>query len=166
MRRPILLLASGVLALAAAPPVFGAGDSPEPPEAQAATSTTSTSAPASTTTSAAAADPDSGGSASPDPADNCATPERTHAPAPAEGDSEVYPAGEAGEVEVVRSSPTDLEVGQVAAADGWTAETTEPSGPRVKVRFSDSANPSSKIRFTASMDQAGEEIHVKVTSCP
>jgi hypothetical protein len=198
-RRSIVLLTGGLLALAMAPPVFGAGDSDTPAPGQSATTssttyappdsdssaTTATSAPGSPTTTTTEPDPgadspepdpgtgepDPGtgepdpGADSPAPSDNCATPETAHSPAPAEGASEIYPAGEAGQVEVSRTSATDLEIVDAVANDGWTAEITAPTGPRVKVRFVDNANSSSKTRFAAAMDQNGEEIHVRVTSC-
>jgi hypothetical protein len=66
---------------------------------------------------------------------------------------------------VSRTSPTDLEIVNATANDGWTAEVTTPTGPRVKVRFVDDANSASKTRFAASMDQNGEEMHIRVTSC-
>ncbi|MGH9041904.1 MAG: hypothetical protein ACRDZ3_16920 [Acidimicrobiia bacterium] len=114
------------------------------------------------TTSTTAPDQDADATA---PSDNCATPETLQEPAPAEGETVIYPAGESGEVEVSRVSPTELEIVSATAADGWTAEVTAPTGPRVKVRFVDSANTSNKTRFAASMDQKGEEIHVRVTNC-
>lgn len=188
--RSIVLLAGGLLALAMAPPVFGAGDSTTPPPGQgAATSTTATTAPpsgsASTATTATTApsstattDPTAAPGSptttttgpdpatdSPSPSGNCATPDTSQSPAPAEGESEIYPAGDAGEVEVSRISATDLEIVNATANDGWTADVTTPTGPRVKVRFVDDANSSSKTRFAASMDQNGEEMHIRVTSC-
>jgi hypothetical protein len=186
--RSIVLLAGGLLALAMAPPVFGAGDSTTPPPGQgAATSTTATTAPpygsaspstsSSTSTTATTAPTAAPGSPtttttgpdqatdSPSPSGNCATPDTSQSPAPAEGESEIYPAGDAGEVEVSRTSATDLEIVNATASDGWTAEVTTPTGPRVKVRFVDDANSSSKTRFAASMDQNGEEMHIRVTSC-
>ncbi|MDQ3945237.1 MAG: hypothetical protein M3357_08855 [Actinomycetota bacterium] len=178
-RRSIVLLAGGLLALALAPPVFGAGESTTPPPGQPGTpSTTATTAPygsATTATTAAPApapaeptttttgtDPATG---APAPSDNCNTPETVHSPAPAEGESEIYPAGDAGQVEVGRASATDLEIVDAVANDGWTAEITAPTGPRVKVRFVDDANSSNKTRFAAAMDDHGEEIHIRVTSC-
>ncbi|MGH8992380.1 MAG: hypothetical protein ACRDZ7_12795 [Acidimicrobiia bacterium] len=194
-RPPIVLLAGGLLALALAPPVFGAGESTTPPPGggYATTSSTApsddettppddgTSTPPDDGTSTPPDDgtstpPDDGTSTPPDdgtstpPEDdtssaNCSTPETLQEPAPAEGESVIYPAGDAGDVEVSRRSPTELEVVDAAASDGWTAEVTTPTGPRVKVRFVDDANTSSKTRFAASMDQKGEEIHIRVTNC-
>ena len=184
--RSIVLLAGGVLAVALAPPVFGAGESTTPPpgssaaptttttEAPSDTPTTATTAPSSSATTATTA-PDAGATTTTTaadpatdpaaPSDGCDTPETVQEPAPAEGESVTYPAGEAGEVEVSRASPTDLEVIEAVANDGWTAEVIAATGPRVKVRFVDNANPSAKTRFAASMDQKGEEIHVRVTNC-
>ena len=68
-------------------------------------------------------------------------------------------------MEIQRSSETDLEVVEAMPNDGWAAQTTAPSGPRVKVRFTDEANPDSITRFAASMDDAGREMHIRVTSC-
>ncbi len=184
-RRSIVLLAGGLLALAMAPPVFGAGDSTTPPPGQGAAATTTTTAPyaaapttttapSSTATTATTMDPDAPtttttapdqASDTPAPSGNCSTPDTSQSPAMAEGASETYPAGDAGEVEVRRTAGTDLEIVNATANDGWTAEVTAPTGPRVKVRFVDSANTSSKTRFAASMDQNGEEMHIRVTSC-
>ncbi len=169
-RRSMVLLAGGVLAVALAPPVFGAGDSTTPTPGQSPTTTTTApaapapytedpSAPDTTTTTAA--DPAADSQA---PSGNCAAPVQSHEPAPAEGASAVYPAGEAGEVEVSRRSATELEIIEAVANDGWTAEVTAPTGPRVKVRFVETAT-SSKTRFAAQMDDHGEEIHLRVESC-
>lgn len=186
-RRSIVLLAGGVLALAMAPPVFGAGDSTTPPPGQSAasttttapasgaatTSTTATTAPSSTATTATTAPAGTGSTTTttaatdgqaPAPSGNCAAPVQTHEPAPAEGQSAVYPAGDAGEVEVSRTSATELEIVNATANDGWTAEVTAPTGPRVKARFVEDAT-SSKTRFAASMDQHGDEIHIRVEDC-
>jgi len=184
-RRSIVLLAGGLLALAMAPPVFGAGDSTTPPPGQGAATTTttapyaaaptSTTAPSSTATTATTMDPDAptttttapdqASDSTPAPSGNCSTPDTSQSPAMAEGASEIYPAGDAGEVEVRRTAGTDLEIVNATANDGWTAEVTTPTGPRVKVRFVDDANTTSKTRFAASMDQNGEEMHIRVTSC-
>ena len=175
--RSIVLLAGGVLAVALAPPVFGAGESTAPPPGSSAAPTTTTTGPSSSaspttattapagagaTTTTTAADPATDPAA---PSDGCGTPETIQEPAPAEGETVIYPAGEAGQVEVSRASATELEIVDAVANDGWTAEVTAPTGPRVKVRFVDNANSSAKTRFAASMDEKGEEIHVRVTSC-
>lgn len=180
-RRSIVLLAGGLLALALAPPVFGAGESTTPSPDQSA-STTSTTAPydsgsdSSATPSSTSTTAPSGAGAtttttapdqaadSPAPSGNCSEPVQTHEPAPAEGETVIYPAGDAGEVEVSRLSPTELEIVEAVANDGWSSEVTAPSGPRVKARFVETAS-SNKTRFAAQMDQAGEEIHVRVESC-
>ncbi|MGH2669522.1 MAG: hypothetical protein ACRDH5_10510 [bacterium] len=187
MRRPpIVLLAGGLLALALAPPVFGAGESTTPPPGGGYATTSSTTPPDDktmppddgTTTppdDGTTTPPDDGTTTPPDdgtatPPDdgtssaNCSTPETLQEPAPAEGESVIYPAGDAGEVEVSRLSPTELEIVEAVANDGWSSEVTAPSGPRVKARFVETAS-SNKTRFAAQMDQAGEEIHVRVESC-
>jgi Predicted solute binding protein len=181
-RRSIVLLAGGLLALALAPPVFGAGESTTPSPDQSAsttttapydsdsTATTATTAPSSTTTTPSGAGATTTTTApdqatdSPAPSGNCSEPVQTHEAAPAEGESVIYPAGDAGEVEVSRLSATELEIIEAVANDGWTSEVTAPSGPRVKARFVETAS-SNKTRFAAQMDQAGEEIHVRVESC-
>ena len=186
-RRSIVLLAGGVLAVALAPPVFGAGDSTSPSPGQAAPTTTTT-APYTSATTASTAAPTTTTTASsssattattaapgmtttttaPDPATDSPAPSgdcpgSAHEAAPAEGESGIFPAGDAGEVEVSRVSPTELEVIDAVANDGWTAEIMEPRASRVKVRFTDNADTTRKVRFAAQMDEAGEEIHIRVS---
>jgi hypothetical protein len=184
-RRSIVLLAGGVLAVALTPPVFGAGESTTPPPGGSAAPTTTTTAPYTSATSATTATTAPSSSAttattapagagmtttttapdaaadSPAPSGDC--PGTVHSAAPAEGESEIFPAGDAGEVEVARVSPTELEIVAAVASDGWTAEITVPRAPRVKARFTDNANSSSKVRFAAQMDEAGQEIHIRVS---
>jgi hypothetical protein len=74
-------------------------------------------------------------------------------------------AGEAGEVEIERLSETELRIADATPNDDWVHEVTSPSGPRVKVRFTRQGESPSLIRFAASMDQAGQELHIRVTSC-
>ena len=93
------------------------------------------------------------------------TPETEQGVAPAEGDSETYEAGEAGTVEVKRVSQTEFSIGEVAPDADWTYEITAPTAPRAKVKFTNSAGPPWTVRFAASMDQSGQEIHVRVTTC-
>lgn len=153
--RSIVLLVGGLLGLAFISPVFAAGKSSSSP-AQ------SPPPPSSSTTSSTPPTPPT--YAEPPDSSNC-TPEATHAPAPAEGASESYPAGDGGSVEVGRTSATDLEVAQVSPSPGWTEEVTTPSGPRVKVKFTEDANPDSIVRFAAALNDSGTEIHIRVTSC-
>jgi hypothetical protein len=97
---------------------------------------------------------------------NCAPPETDRNPAPQMGEAaQTHQAGEAGEVEVERLSETELRIVNATPNDGWTHTVTSPSGPRVNVRFNRSGQSPSLIRFAASMDQAGQELHIRVTSC-
>jgi hypothetical protein len=97
---------------------------------------------------------------------NCAPPETDRSPAPQVGEpAQSHSAGEAGEVEVERLSETELRIASATPKDGWTHTVTSPSGPRVNVRFNRSGESPSLIRFAASMDQAGQELHIRVTSC-
>ena len=97
---------------------------------------------------------------------NCAPPETDRAPAPQVGDAPSnHEASEAGEVQVERVSDTELRIAKATPNDGWTHTVTAPSGPRVNVRFSRSGQSPSIIRFAASMDQAGQELHIRITSC-
>jgi hypothetical protein len=149
MRRPSLtLLAGGLLGLMVTAPVL-AGDPLSPSQAP----------PPSTTTTAPYS------SDSPPSQEAACNPETNHAPAPEVGATESYPAGDAGSVDIKRSSASDLEVAKVNPNPEWTPETTAQTGPRVKVRFTNNADPNSIVRFAAQMDQAGTEIHIRVTSC-
>lgn len=97
---------------------------------------------------------------------NCAPPETDRSPAPQVGEgAQSHKAGEAGEVEVERLSETELRIANATPNDGWTHTVTSPSGPRVNVRFNRSGQSPSLIRFAASMDQAGQELHIRVTTC-
>ena len=97
---------------------------------------------------------------------DCAPPDTVHSPAPQVGDDpQAHEAGEAGTVEVERLSQTELRIAKATANDGWTHQVTGPSGPRVNVRFTRPGQSPSLIRFAASMDEAGQEIHVRVTTC-
>jgi hypothetical protein len=93
------------------------------------------------------------------------TPETTRDTAPSQGNNDVYDAGDAGSVQLERTSATDFNITQVTPNTGWTDEVTAQSGPRVKVKFTNSAGPPWVVRFAASMDQAGREIHIRVTTC-
>jgi hypothetical protein len=93
------------------------------------------------------------------------TPETNQYKAPEEGKAGSYDAGDAGTVEVERTSPTDLNIAQATPNPGWTQNSTAPSGPRVKVKFTNSAGPPWVVRFAASMDNAGQMIHIRVTTC-
>jgi hypothetical protein len=97
---------------------------------------------------------------------SCAPPETDRSPAPQVGEAaQTHQAGEAGEVEVERLSETELRIVNAMPKDGWTHTVTSPSGPRVNVRFNRSGESPSLIRFAASMDQAGQELHIRVTTC-
>ena len=97
---------------------------------------------------------------------DCGQPDTVHSPAPQVGDDpQAHEAGEAGTVEVERLSQTELRIAKATPNDGWTHQVTAPSGPRVNVRFTRPGQSPSLIRFAASMDQAGQEIHVRVTTC-
>jgi hypothetical protein len=76
-----------------------------------------------------------------------------------------YDAGKAGTVDVERTSPTDLHIVGADPNTGWTHEITGPTGPRVKVKFTNSAGPPWVVRFAASMGNSGGTIHIRVTSC-
>jgi hypothetical protein len=136
----------------------GSGDSGTDPDASSTTATTRKSGSPTTT----APDPGSGSGSTKD----CAQPDTAHSPAPQVGeDPQTHEAGEAGSVEVERLSQTELRIAKATANDGWTHQVTAPSGPRVNVRFTRPGQSPSLIRFGASMDQAGQEIHVRVTTC-
>jgi hypothetical protein len=106
------------------------------------------------------------GSGSGSTSTNCAPPETDRSPAPQVGEpAQSHSAGEAGEVEVERLSETELRIASATPKDGWTHTVTSPSGPRVNVRFNRSGQSPSLIRFAASMDQAGQELHIRITSC-
>jgi hypothetical protein len=112
--------------------------------------------------SSATTAPGSGSGSSTD----CGQPDTVRSPAPQVGDDpQAHEAGEAGTVEVERLSQTELRIAKATANDGWTQQVTAPSGPRVNVRFTRPGQSPSLIRFAASMDQAGQEIHVRVTTC-
>ena len=66
---------------------------------------------------------------------------------------------------MARASASDLKVANVTANAGWTYKVVSPSGPRISVRFINQADPSSAVHFAAQMDQAGRDIHVRVTTC-
>ena len=140
------------------------------PDSSSTTATTGKGAASSTTSttgkrgSSATTGPGSGsGSGS---STDCAQPDTVHSPAPQVGDDpQAHEAGEAGTVEVERLSQTELRIAKATANDGWTHQVTGPSGTRVNVRFTRPGQSPSLIRFAASMDQAGQEIHVRVTTC-
>jgi hypothetical protein len=136
----------------------GDSDSGTDPDASSTTATTRKSG--SPTTTGPGAGAGSGSST------DCGQPDTAHSPAPQVGeDPQTHEAGEAGSVEVERLSQTELRIVKATANDGWTHQVTAPSGPRVNVRFTRPGQSPSLIRFGASMDQAGQEIHVRITSC-
>jgi cytoskeletal protein RodZ len=180
MRRHFAVLcAVGFLGLVAFSPVLAASASSstaaakKPPKSSASSSsTTNTSGKAAPKKSSTTPPTDSQGPSqgspsqgSPSQSSACGTPETAHEPAPAQGSSQTYPAANAGAVDVQRASQSDLKVANVTANTGWTYKVIQPSGPRISVRFIDQANPSSAVHFAAQMDQAGRDIHVRVTSC-
>lgn len=96
----------------------------------------------------------------------CDPPATDRGPAPQVGEAaQTYEAGEAGTVDVERLSETELRIAGASPNDGWTEEVRTASGPRVNVRFTRQGQSPSLIRFAASMDQRGTEIHIRVTSC-
>ena len=126
-------------------------------------STTATTRKGSTPTTASTAPGSGAGTGA---SANCAPPETDRAPAPQVGDAPSnHEASDAGEVQVERVSDTELRIAKVTPKDGWTHTVTAPSGPRVNVRFNRSGQSPSIIRFAASMDQAGQELHIRITSC-
>jgi hypothetical protein len=193
-RRSLFPLAGGVVVLLAFAPVVGGQPSLWAAESGAQKSTTTTmadpdnsssdSAPAddtgadadsdsssTTATTRRGAAPSTTATSAPGPGSgsssaNCDVPETDRSPAPQVGDAPVaQQAGEAGEVEIERMSETELRVVNVAPNDDWTHEVKSPSGPRVNVRFTRSGQSPSLVRFAASMDQAGQELHIRVTNC-
>jgi hypothetical protein len=108
----------------------------------------------------------SGGSAGGSSSSNCGAPQTDQGPAPQVGEpAQNHAAGDAGNVDVERLSPSELRIAKASPNSGWTQQVTAPSGPRVTVRFNHPGGSPSIIRFAASMDQAGRVIHVRVTSC-
>ena len=97
---------------------------------------------------------------------SCDPPVTDRGPAPQVGEAaQTHEAGEAGTVDVERLSDTELRIAGASPNDGWTEEVRVPSGARVNVRFTRQGQSPSLIRFAASMDQKGTEIHIRVTSC-
>src|SRR5687767_10056243 len=187
-RRFLFPLAAGVVALLAFAPLMGgqpslwaAESAPEKsttttmadedtgaePESDSASdsssSTTATTRKGDSSSTTATTAPRSGSGST---STNCAPPETDRSPAPQVGEpAQTHQAGEAGEVDVERLSETELRIASATPNDGWTHTVTSPSGPRVNVRFNRSGQSPSLIRFAASMDQAGQELHIRVTSC-
>lgn len=151
-----------------------------------ATTTTMKSAPApgsgpSTTTttmamddgsaSGAPADDGSGSSTAPStdsasgaPSAACAE-DRQEMPAPAEGATEEFDVGDAGTVKVERASATELRIVDVKASDGWLESIGTPSGPRVKVKFSQQDAPDQIVKFAAALSSDGSALRFKVSDC-
>jgi hypothetical protein len=156
LRRFMLPLAAGVVGLVAISPVFAAETygkgSPAPPPGQ----------PAGPGPGSGGGSGGGGGSSS----STCAPPQTDQGPAPQVGEPpQNHGAGDAGNVDVERLSPTELRIAKATPKDGWTQQVTAPSGPRVTVKFSHPGGSPSVIRFAASMDQAGRVIHTRVQSC-
>ena len=185
-RRFLFPLAAGVVALLAFAPLVGGQPSLWAAESGSEKSTTTTMAEDDSADDTGAEDTDSSsttattrkgatssttattapGSGSGSSSANCDPPETDRSPAPQVGDAPVaQQAGEAGEVEIERLSETELRIANATPNDGWTHTVTSPSGPRVNVRFTRSGQSPSLVRFAASMDQAGQELHIRVTSC-
>jgi hypothetical protein len=183
-RRFLFPSAAGVVALLAFAPLMGgqpslwaaepgpgksttttmaADDSGADPDSDSTSSTTATTGKGDSSETTATTAPRSGSGST---STNCAPPETDRSAAPQVGEpAQSHQAGEAGEVEVERLSETELRIASATPNDGWTHTVTSPSGPRVNVRFNRSGESPSLIRFAASMDQAGQELHVRITSC-
>lgn len=99
------------------------------------------------------------------PKNTCEAPQVTREPAPETGARKSYTAGSAGEVEIERFNSGELRVVSATAADGWTADVNSPSGSRVAVRFTSSADPSTLVKFNASLNSDGTEIVIRVLNC-
>lgn len=189
-RRFLFPLAAGILGLVAVGPALVSEPSALAVGSAPAKATTSST----TAGSASDADADSNGDAGTDPgrdsdadtgpdrdtdsgpgsgsggdrtsSTTCDPPVTDRGPAPQVGEAaQTHEAGEAGTVDVERLSDTELRIAGASPNDGWTEEVRVPSGPRVNVRFTRQGQSPSLIRFAASMDQKGTEIHIRVTSC-
>src|SRR5258705_7337438 len=107
----------------------------------------------STATTAAPSGSGSGGGSS---TSTCGAPATDQGPAPQMGEApQNHGAGDAGNVDVERISPTELRIAKATANNGWMQQVTAPSGPRVSVKFTRQGQSPSLIRFAASMDQGG-----------
>lgn len=189
--RPLALLVGAVVGLVAVSPVFASDDGAAPtvpssststtaamsaePSATSSSSTTATTggtaaAPSSSSSSTTTTGPADPSAAAPEPSPSpsaCEAPETLHDAAPAEGATATYDAGDAGSVEVEKVSATQLRVVGASPNSGWTHEVTAPSGPRIKVRFKEAdVDDPATTRFSASLNDDGSEIHVRVTNCP
>lgn len=182
-QRTLAALATGAVGLAALAPAFAAeGQPPAPPEdtttsssgpgsppptasTSSSSSTSSTSAPGPSSTTATTSDtaPPSD-STSPSAGSACAD-TKEQVPAPEQGASETFDAGEAGTVEVGRASPTELQVLGTVPNDGWTEKVATPTGPRIKVKFTNESAPDQIIRFAASLNSDGTQLRLKVSDC-
>ena len=140
----------------------GKGNTPPPTSGPGS----SGSAPSGPGSSGSAPPPSQGGGGAPGSSSNCAPPQTDQGPAPQVGQPpQNHGAGDAGNVDVERLSPTELRIAKVNPNNGWNQQASAPSGPRVTVKFTHPGGSPSIVHFAASMDQAGRVIHVRVQSC-
>jgi hypothetical protein len=171
-RRFALITVLGVLCFGAfSRVVFAAGLSAppnkKPPSTTTSTTTTSTTTTTTTTRPAPpppSSPPPSGGGGTRTPV-SCGPPDAKHDVAPAIGSTNKYQAGEGGSADVTRSAQTELKVGNVTPSPGWTDIVFTPSGQNVRVKYTEGANPHHYVHLVVSLNNAGTEIHVRVTSC-
>jgi hypothetical protein len=192
-RRFLFPLAAGIVGLVAISPAFAAGASPTKAGKSPSKATSTSAAPDSgsssngadtapttagkgnsTPTTAAPGNGSApgggqgggGSGGAPGSSSNCAAPQTDQGPAPQVGEApQNHGAGDAGNVDVERLSPTELRVAKATPNDGWQQQVTAPSGPRVTVKFARPGSSPSVVRFAASMDQAGRMIHIRVQAC-
>lgn len=138
--RPLLATFAGLAGLLAVAPVFAAEQSPSPQPAPGAAADEAATA-------------------------NCGAPETTEVAAPAEDGAETFEAGEAGTVELERTSATDLRILSATPADGWVEKIATPDGPRVKGKFTNTETPDHVVKFAASLNSDGSVLRLKVTDC-
>jgi hypothetical protein len=103
-------------------------------------------------------------STAPPPKLTCDAPKTSRAPAPAAGAQGTYTAESAGSVVVERVDATNLRVVSENPNGGWTPQVVAPSGPRVRVKFGNTATGEVE-RFAASLNKKGSEIHNRATHC-
>jgi hypothetical protein len=81
------------------------------------------------------------------------------------GSTNKYQAGAGGVADVTRSGQAELKVAGVTPTAGWTDIVFTPTGQDVRVKYTDGANPHHYVRLVVSLNNAGTEIHVRVTTC-
>jgi hypothetical protein len=118
---------------------------------------------AATLLSAVLAAPALAASTTPRPKLTCDAPSTSRAAAPAAGAQATYPAGNAGSVVVQRVDATTLRIVSANPSGGWTQQVMAQSGPRVRVKFTNSGGEVE--RFASSLNKKGTEIHNRVTHC-